>query len=278
MAGRRLKIGVVAPACRVDPAVPGEVLALAAQLYPDPDTRPQIVFHPQCFLSHGHFAGPDNVRAEAFMEVANDPDYDAVWFGRGGYGAGRMVEQALAGLTEAAKAKTYLGYSDLGVLLAALYAKGFTVAHGPMPHDIRRSGGDAAVARALAWLDRRDAGSLEGGLTPSTPSAAFNLTILTALLGTPYEPDLSGHELLLEEVGEYHYRIDRAFFQLTSHPQLRRIGGLRLGRCSDIPDNDPPFGMTPQEIAREWCARSGIAYLGEADIGHDAANKVVPFG
>jgi muramoyltetrapeptide carboxypeptidase len=56
------------------------------------------------------------------------------------------------------------------------------------------------------------------------------------------------------------------------------VAGIRLGRCSAIPSNDPEFGRTEDEIARDWCARSGIPYLGRADIGHDAGNKVVPFG
>ena len=56
------------------------------------------------------------------------------------------------------------------------------------------------------------------------------------------------------------------------------IAGLRLGRISDIPDNDRPFGSDEVAIAQDWCRRSGIPYLGRADIGHDAANKIVPFG
>ena len=58
----------------------------------------------------------------------------------------------------------------------------------------------------------------------------------------------------------------------------RGLAGIRLGRVSDVPENDRPFGMEAEEIAQGWCARTGIAWLGRADIGHDAANKVVPFG
>ena len=52
----------------------------------------------------------------------------------------------------------------------------------------------------------------------------------------------------------------------------------RLGRVSAVPENDRPFGMEAEEIAQDWCNRTGIPWLGRADIGHDAANKVVPFG
>jgi muramoyltetrapeptide carboxypeptidase len=144
---------------------------------------------------------------------------------------------------------------------------------------VLREGGDAAVARALAWLTHRDPATLEPSLsTDPRPAAAFNLTILSSLIGTPWQPDLSGHVLMVEDIGEYMYRTDRAFFHVTSNPAIRRIAGLRLGHFSAIPGNDPDFGMSEEEVARFWCERAGIAYLGRADIGHDAANKVVPFG
>jgi muramoyltetrapeptide carboxypeptidase len=63
---------------------------------------------------------------------------------------------------------------------------------------------------------------------------------------------------------------------VTSQPSLRRVRQLRLGRCA-VKANDRPFGADEEAIARDWCARSGIAWAGRADIGHDAANKVVPF-
>ena len=83
---------------------------------------------------------------------------------------------------------------------------------------------------------------------------------------------------MLEEVSEAAYRIDRMMFHLTGQASIRRVAGIRLGRVSDITPNDPDFGMTPEEIVRYWCARSGIPWLGAADIGHDGDNKVVPFG
>jgi muramoyltetrapeptide carboxypeptidase len=67
-------------------------------------------------------------------------------------------------------------------------------------------------------------------------------------------------------------------FHLTGHRAIGKVAGLRLGRCNRIPDNDPPFGEDEEEVARMWCGRAGIPYLGRADIGHDSANKVVPFG
>ena len=277
MSKQPIKIGVVAPACRLDPIVAEQVLAIAAESYPD--DRVRIMIHPQCFLSDGHFAGDDAARAAAFLEVANDPAIDAVWFARGGYGSCRILEAVIPHLKPTAAAKTYLGYSDMGSLLAGMHGLGFAnLAHGPMVSDIRRGGGEAAVKRALAWLVDRDPAALEPSLVPGQKAAAFNLTILSALLGTPFEPDLTGHVLMLEEVAEHMYRIDRTLFHVTSNPSIRRLAGIRLGRCSDIPPNDPDFRHTEEQVIAYWCERSGIPYLGRADIGHDADNRVVPFG
>ncbi|WP_332810834.1 LD-carboxypeptidase [Sphingomonas sp.] len=276
-----MRIGVVAPSTPIRSDVAEAVTALAAAHAPDVE----IVFHPQCFLVHNHFAGSDAARAEAFVAVANDPAFDALWFARGGYGSCRIAEEAIERLAPAARAKTYLGYSDAGYMLAGLYAAGFEqVAHGPMPQDVRREGGEAAVRRALDWLSRRDIGSLEPALAlgsggaGGTRAVAFNITVLSQLLGTSLQPALDGHMLLLEEVSEYMYRTDRAMFHITSNPGIRAVAGIRLGRCSLVPPNDPDFGESEEEVVRHWCERAGIAYLGRADIGHDADNKVVPFG
>jgi muramoyltetrapeptide carboxypeptidase len=119
---------------------------------------------------------------------------------------------------------------------------------------------------------------LEPTVNGATKTAAFNITVLSQLLGTPLQPDLAGHVLMLEEVGEAMYRIDRALFHITSNAGIRQVAGIMLGRCSAITPNDPEFGINEEEVARHWCRKSGIPWLGRADIGHDIDNKIVPFG
>lgn len=269
-----MRIGVVAPSTPIVPEVAERVSAIAAARFP----QAEVHFHPQCFLTHNHFAGPDQVRADAFVEVANDRSFDALWFARGGYGSCRIAEEVLGRLGSAAGDKLYLGYSDAGYMLAGLYAAGIgKLAHGPMPVDVRRPGGEAAVERALAWLVTRDAQAEEPNARLA-PSVAFNITVFSQLLGTPLQPDLTGHVLMLEDVSEQHYRTDRSMFHITSNRNVRKVAGIRLGRCIEVPENDPDFGETEEEVVRHWCQRSGIPYLGRADIGHDVDNKIVPFG
>ena len=265
-----MRIAVVAPSCSLSREAAERLQALVR------DRRDcEVAVHPQCFLSEGHFAGSDEERLAALREVMADPSVDAVWYARGGYGSNRIAEAVLKDLPEAARGKLYLGYSDAGFLHAGFHKAGLKVAWGPMPQDIMRKGGEAAVSRALDWMVLRDPAVLEPEL--DRPAMAFNLTVLASLLGTVLEPDFTGVDLLIEDVSEHHYRIDRTMFHVASSSNVRKVSRLRLGRVGDIPSNDPDFGRDEVEIVEEWCQRSGIRFGGRADIGHDALNRVVPF-
>ena len=265
-----MKIAVVAPSCTLSRQAADRLQSLVSER-----GDCEVSIHPQCFLSDGHFAGADEQRLSALREVMADPAVEAIWFARGGYGSNRIAEAAMADLPDAARSKVYLGYSDAGFLHAGLHKAGLNVAWGPMPQDLMREGGKAAVARSLNWLVKGDPAALEPDL--QGPAMAFNLTVLAALLGTVLEPDLAGVELLIEDVSEHHYRIDRTMFHVTGSPNVRKVARLRLGRVGDIPFNDPDFGRDEVSIVEEWCERSGISYGGRADIGHDVLNRVVPF-
>ena len=265
-----MRIAVVAPSCTLKREAADAVQSIVARR-----GECELIVHPQCFLSQGHFAGPDEARLAALREVMADPAVDAVWFARGGYGSNRIAEAALIDLPAAAAGKVYLGYSDAGFLHAGFHQARLEVAWGPMPQDVLRDGGETAIGRSLDWLVRRDPAALEPAL--EGPAMAFNLTVLSNLLGTPLEPDFAGVDLLIEDVGEHLYRIDRSMFHVTASAAIQKVRRLRLGRIADVLPNDPDFGTDEASIVEQWCARSGIPFGGRADIGHDAANRVVPF-
>jgi muramoyltetrapeptide carboxypeptidase len=265
-----MRIAVVAPSCTLRREAAEQVEAIVARR-----GDCELIIHPQCFLSDGHFAGTDEQRLAALVEVIADPSFEAVWFARGGYGANRIAEAAVANLPEAAADKVYMGYSDAGFLLAGMHKAGLPVAWGPMLQDVLRRGGDVTVQRGLDWLVRRDPSALEPQL--QAPAMAFNLTILSNVIGTALEPDFTGVDLLVEDLSEQLYRIDRTMFHVTASENIRRAARLRLGRVSDILPNNPDFGRDEVSIVEDWCRRSGITYGGRADIGHDAQNRVVPF-
>lgn len=263
-----MRIGVVAPSCPLKRDAAERATALAATL------GAELAVHPQCFREDGHFAGSDAERLAALREMMADPAIDAIWFARGGYGSNRIAAEAMRNLPEAARSKQFVGYSDGGFLLARLHKAGLQVAHGPMVQDIARPGGDEAVLRTLRWLIHGDEASLEPGLVG--PAFAFNLVVLSSLMGTSLEPDFTGAELLIEEVDEELYRIDRFLFHVTSQPGFARLRQVRLGRCL-LKANDRPFGAELEAVVRHWCVQAGVPFAGTADIGHDSLNKVVPF-
>jgi muramoyltetrapeptide carboxypeptidase len=269
-----MKIGVVAPARPIERALAARVSAWAALTYPDVD----LVFHEQCFAGDGHFAGTDDERAAAFLEVANDPSYAAMWFGRGGYGSNRILTRIMPKLGPAAAAKRYCGYSDMGFVLGALYARRIgRVAHGPMAIDFGAQGAGAeTIARSLEWLAGRNTG-LEPTLG-GRPAAGFNLSILAAMIGTEFLPDLTDHVLYLEEVSEPMYRVDRMLFTLAHATQLKGIAGVRLGGVTDVQPNTPEWKGTLEEMIQRWCDEMRVPYLGRARIEHGRDNHVVPFG
>ena len=264
-------VAICAPATPLKRKYAEQLQALAQAEFPDIS----LTFHDQCFAVDGHFAGSDDVRLAALLDCATDDSVDAVWFAKGGYGSNRIAGAFLAQAGPDARHKVYLGYSDCGTLLGALYRAGIgTSVHAPMPVDIKREGGDHAVRRVLAWMSGDDDGvepSLDG-----RPAVAFNLYTLAMLVGTRLMPNLDGHELLIEEVGEYEYAIDRLMFHVMEHVQ--GIAGIRLGEVTKVPQNDRPFGADAVAIVQDWCARYDVPYLGRAQIGHSCANRIVPFG
>ncbi len=265
-------IAICAPATPITREQQVALEELVAAEYPGH----RVTFHEQCFARSGHFAGDDLQRLTALLDCANDPAFDVVWFAKGGYGSNRIAEAAIARMNAAARAKTYVGFSDCGYLLAALYrARIGQSVHGHMPVSARSEGGREGIRRVLNWL-QGDTSGVEPSLDGTRPAVAFNLITLAMLTGTPMMPDLTGHIVMVEEVAEHLYSVDRLFFHLAG--TLPRIAGLRLGSVSDIPENYVDFGQSDEEIAQYWCARAGIPYLGRALIGHNSANRVVPFG
>ncbi|HEX2624684.1 MAG TPA: LD-carboxypeptidase, partial [Sphingomicrobium sp.] len=142
-----MRIAVVAPSCPLKREAADAVQALVKAR-----GDCELAIHPQCFLSEGHFAGPDEARLAALREVMSDHSVDAVWFARGGYGSNRIAEAALVDLPAAARSKTYLGYSDAGFLLGGLHKVGLEVAWGPMPQDAVR--GDHGLDDGTAAINR----------------------------------------------------------------------------------------------------------------------------
>jgi muramoyltetrapeptide carboxypeptidase len=243
--------------------------------------RYELVYDERIFTRTGYLAGDDATRRAELFGALRDPTTRAVWCARGGYGIMRLLDEAL--ITELRNhPKAIIGFSDVTALHAACARAELQSVHGPsvtqistlLEHEV------AALyqllecevpAPPLTGLRRVVAGRAEGRL------AGGNLELVSRLCGTPFALDLADKILLLEEVGERPYRIDRALTQLRLAGALNRVAGVVLGefiRCKD-PDG---IGPTADEVAIERLADLGIPVVADAPVGHGTKNRALPLG
>lgn len=183
---------------------------------------------------HGYLAAPDAVRAAALHDAIRDPAIRAAVCVRGGYGCLRLLDRIDWALARD-HPTLLVGYSDITALHLAFYARaGWTGLSGPVVTEWAVAD-DATLGpfRALAEGGRlsADAAPLRPG-TATGPLLGGNLSVLTRLLGTPYSPDWSGALLVVEDVAEAPYRVDRMLAHLDHAGVLDVIGGAVLGRFS----------------------------------------------
>jgi muramoyltetrapeptide carboxypeptidase len=268
-------IGIAAPAAAVDP----EKLAAGEKRWLEAGF--QVVRRGDLLARERYLAGSDTRRAAELMELVADPRVDAIVCARGGYGSPRILERLDAARVRAAR-KPLVGFSDVTALL--LWQRrhaGLVGFHGPM---LDRGGdlGDDELAALVAALTGAGAvpevwrggagagGVVEGRLTGGS------LTMLVASLGTPFEVDARGALLLLEDVGERPYRIDRMLEQLRQAGKLAAAAGVALGRFDRC--DEPDGSVTAAEVLREAIERAGLPWVGGLPFGHGAPNRVWPLG
>ncbi|MCA9571428.1 MAG: LD-carboxypeptidase [Myxococcales bacterium] len=271
MIPRGAPIAVIAPCGAYDPDRFAHGLRIAADR--GHDLRPL----PGLLQPHRYLAAPDDVRLAHIVEALSDPAYAAVWVARGGYGLTRILDR----LDPADLArKPIIGFSDVTALFAKLYAHGLgPCVHGPVVHSLPIT--DAASLDALfALLDgeRTDlAGEMwvEGAV--EAPVVGGNLCLLAATAGTPDQLDASGHILVLEEIGEPGYRMDRLLQQCRSAGVFDGVVGVVLG---ELVSCRAPEGAdwTVEDMVREHLEALGVPVLAGVPVGHGARNHPFVWG
>src|SRR5690606_2418431 len=242
----------------------------------------------------GHLAGTDEARAADLNAAFADDEVKAVICVRGGSGAARVLP-LLDYAAIRANPKVLLGYSDITALHNAILARsGLVTFHGPngtgswnrfnadqfervfferelMEYRNQVEAGDELVPRrnrTLTIAGGKASGELVGG----------NLTLLTALAGSPYLPDFAGKILFLEDVSEAPYRIDRMLSTLKLMGALDRIAGLVFGECTDCDPGEGYGSLTLDEILDDHIKPLGIPAYRGAMIGHIRQQFIVPVG
>ena len=221
---------------------------------------------------HRYFAGTDEFRAAQIQEAFTNPKYGAVWAIRGGYGLTRILDQLDY---DAFTPKPLIGFSDVVALQVPLARRGFPVIHAPVIHSMQQT--DEPSRKHLRQLlagEHTEAMHGEQWISGSieAPIVGGNLCMLSVLCGTPWQLDTKGKILVLEDIGEYVYRIDRMVQQIKSSGMLNGIAGLVLGEFTQC---TPPEGANfdVYDVLHDHLGSLDVPVIAHIPIGHDRANR-----
>lgn len=237
-----------------------------------------VHYDPGLLTRQRYLAGSDQRRLAELAAALTDKGARAVFCARGGYGMTRLLP-GLEGI--ALPAKPVIGFSDITALHQMLQGQRVVSIHGPVLTQLARldtptharlfelleSGSPAAdLTGEETYVDGTAEGPLLGG----------NLSVLTRLLGTPFLAPLEGAILLLEDVGERPYRLDRMWTHLALAGVFRQIRGIVLGDFTGCEEKDADYSSG--DVLRELAAATGLPCAAGFPIGHGARNQPVPLG
>jgi muramoyltetrapeptide carboxypeptidase len=227
------------------------------------------------------FAGGDEARLDALHDLADDDSLAAIFFARGGHGVLRLLPH-LDWQRLARRPRAWIGYSDLTPFLDTLARRsGTVVLHGPMvAADLARgltAEERVSLVSALAgeWphVLAAPVGAGEGGAAVEGPLAGGCLSLVAATLGTPWRVELDGAILLLEDVDEPSYRIDRMLTHLSLSGSLTAVRGAILG---DLRGTDEPTSLPSRVPDRVRRVLPGVPVLAGLACGHRGPNRTLP--
>jgi muramoyltetrapeptide carboxypeptidase len=277
------------------PLAPGARVALIAPAGPlkKPDELPRAlentrslgwepIVAPHATESLGYLAGHDRDRLDDINRALRDPKTDAIWCLRGGYGMMRI----LSGIDYDALSrapKPIIGYSDITALHAAVQRRcGLVTYHGPTARETLTDFSRDSLIRAVVEQtdscgvapDAREinAGVAEGRLVGG------NLAVLASLCGTPFAPDLSDGIVILEDIDEPVYRIDRLLQQLMLAGAFNGCRAIAFGACIRCPDDAGGGARQFDEVLGEIAESLGVPCLSGIPVGHIAEQWTIPLG
>jgi len=278
------EVRLVSPAGPTQP----ERVARGIELLTHWGLRPSVGRH--AYAQQGYLAGPDRDRLADLNEAFADPSVRGVVCTRGGYGSQRIVDGIDMDAVRA-DPKVVVGFSDITALQLALWrgARLATV-HGPGAAWLdERTGPEAAesLRRAVMGTDpavikaREDEETFpvrRPGASPGPVTGVLlggNLCLLCATVGTPDLPDLTGAILLIEEVGEPPYKVDRMLVHLRRAGVLNGLAGVAVGQFTDCADVWPTSIV---DVLDEYLSPLGVPVLGGLPIGHGRDQLSVGLG
>jgi len=245
---------------------------------------------PSARTGRGYLAGTsDWARANDFVEAFANPESAGIICARGGYGATRLLDKIDWSVPEAYP-KFFAGFSDITSLHLALHRVGLVTFHAPMvaagldrstynSDGFRRAMTSREPLGAIPLPDDGPKVTTFVGGTARGPLIGGNLSLLAATMGTPWEIDTRGQILLIEDVDEAPYRVDRMLTQLLQAGKLRDAVGILFGdspTCEKGPEGKP--SLTLFEVLEDLLVPLGLPLLYGFPCGHSAYRATLPLG
>jgi muramoyltetrapeptide carboxypeptidase len=242
---------------------------------------------------YGYLAGTAQQRVDDLHAAFSDPEVRAVFCIRGGYGSAQMLDRIDYALIRN-NPKIFLGYSDITALHTAIGQRtGLVTFHGPVSLSHLTDWSQQHLRAALFASDPvgsvtnpPEPNPLRAGHTMRTVRggratgalAGGNLTLLSTTLGTPWGIETAGRILLMEDIGEDIYRIDRMFTQLRLAGKLQAAAGIVVGECKDCPPPGHDSAYSLGEVIDYLLGDLGIPVLYGLSFGHTIDQVTLPLG
>lgn len=243
-----------------------------------------VVLGKNAFNQNNHFAGTDEERLKDFQEVLDNPTIKAIWAARGGYGSVRILD-GLDFKKFSKKPKWMIGYSDITAFHNHFHNLGFETMHAMMPTSLEEK--PEEIIETVASFKNALFGEK---LSYEIPSSTYNrigkvngqivggnLAILASMLGSKSQLNTDGKILFIEEIGEYHYSIDRMLQSLKRAGYFNNLKALIVGDFSKIKKNATSWGSTSEELILAIIPKN-IPVLFYFPAGHEADNRTLIFG
>jgi muramoyltetrapeptide carboxypeptidase len=266
------KIAIIAPSRKIFP----EHLEKAIEVFEDWGLR--VVIGKHVFSnSHSYLAGTDEERLHDFQTFINDKTISAIICGRGGYGSTRIID-ALNFSALRKNPKWIIGFSDITAIHTALLKEGIKSIHGIMPILFSKADSAESVQSIGKILFKGEcrieslSSSFNRNGRAVGPVVGGNLSLIADSLGTSTEVETNEKILLLEEIDEYRYKLDRMMTQLRRAGKLAGLSGLIIGHMTDIKDSDLNFGESFEEIILNAVADFGYPVAFKFPSGHENPN------
>jgi muramoyltetrapeptide carboxypeptidase len=263
------------------------------------------------FRKHGFLGGTDDERAAEINAAFADPDVDAIFPGTGGYGTTRIVDKLDYDLIRR-NPKILVGFSDItGLHIAINQRTGLVTFHSPNPEwglGVEKNLSPFAAKWFWRALLKENVEAGDGYIINTRPTAngksgedsifdgvpkpitlvkgtargrliGGNLSVLHALMGTPYEIHTDGRILFLEDVGEAPYRVDRMLSTLRLAGKFDRAAGIILGQFTAREDEeDWDDDASIDDVLRDYFADRNFPVLAHFPVGHVRYNATLPIG